>query len=104
MPAGFKAGSGESIDAGIPKCRRLLGSCGRSNREDLFRPALLQNISWWNPEDEAEHRNLRVQQDARLIFKPDWRIRFVDWTRRSAFGEMAGEGREAPVECAFIRC
>jgi len=26
-------------------------------------------------EDETEHRNLRVQQDARLIFKPDRRIR-----------------------------
>src|SRR5882762_920100 len=104
MPACFEAGCDDGIDSGLLKGRTLLGRSRRANRDDAICPALIQNLFWWNSEDEAEYWDLRVQQHTSLIFKWDLRIRFVCRTRRLQGGEMDGKGRKAPIEGLFVRC
>src|SRR5580692_11718257 len=104
MPACFEAGCDDGIDSGLLKCRTLLGCGRRANRDDAIRPALIQNLFWWNSEDEAEYWDLRVQQHTSLIFESDRRKRFVRWTRCLQGGEIGGKWRKASVEGVFIRC
>src|SRR6266436_2003420 len=104
MPAGFEAGSDDGIHAGFLKCCTLFGCGGCTNRQDAFGPALLQDFSWRNSKDEAEHWYLRVQQDANLMLKSHPRVRIVFRTRRSQGCDMGGKSRKASVECVFIRC
>src|SRR6266849_8325943 len=104
MPPGFEARSDDGIYAGLLKCRALLGCCCRTNRDDAFRPALIQDFLWRDPVNEAEHRYLLVQQDANLILKSYPRIGFVFWTRRSQGCDMRSKWRETPIEGVFIRC
>src|SRR5229473_2861612 len=87
MPPGFEAGSDHGIYSGLLKCRTLF--------EDFL---------WWDPIDEAEHRDLLVQQDASLILKSYPRIGLVVRTRRSQGCDVDSKWREASVECVFIRC
>src|SRR5437899_3187817 len=82
MSPGLESGSDDRIHAGLLKCCCLIGCGRRANRDDVFRPALLQDFLWWNPVDEAEYGYLLVQQDASLILKSYPRIGFVLWTRR----------------------
>src|SRR5437879_13846966 len=88
MSPGLESGSDDRIHAGLLKCRTLFGCGRRANRDDVFRPALIQDFLWWDPVDEAEHGYLLVQQDASLIFKSYPRIGFVLWTRRSQGCDM----------------
>src|SRR5580704_10563798 len=104
MSSGFEAGSDDGIHASLLKCSTLFGCGRRANRDDVFRPALLQDFLWWDSVDEAEHRYLFVQQDASLILKSSPRIRFVLWTRRSQGCDMDSKWRKASVERVFIRC
>src|SRR5438093_2029711 len=104
MPAGFEPGSDDRIDAGLLKCRSLIGRCRGADGDDAFPPAFLQDFFWWDSVDEAEHWNVRVQQHASLIFKSDRRIRFVCWTRGSQGCDMDSKWRKASVERVFIRC
>src|SRR4029450_3252376 len=103
MAPRFEAGRAAGIHAGVLKCRTLCGCRRRANRDDVFRPALFQDFSWWDPVDEAEHGHLLVQQDASLILKSYRRMGFGLWTRRSQGGEMDSKWREASVERVFIR-
>src|SRR6266853_4163937 len=98
MSSGFKPGSDDRIHACLLKCCCLIGCCRRANRDDAFRPALLQDFSWRDSNDEAEYRDVRVQQHASLIFKSDRRIRFVCWTRRPQGGQMDGKWGKASIE------
>src|SRR5450432_3951402 len=102
MSAGFETGSDDSVDAGFLKCHTLLGRRRRADRYDMFPPALIQNLFWWNSEDEAEYGDARVQQHTSLIFKLDRRVRFVCRTRRSQGGEMRSQWAKTPIEGAFI--
>ncbi len=45
MATGFKARGDDGIDAGILKYASLVGCCRRANRDDPFRPALIQNLA-----------------------------------------------------------
>src|SRR5882672_5281809 len=104
MPAGFEPGSDDRIDAGLLKCRCLIGSCRGADGDDVFRFTLLQDFLRWNSKDEAEHWYFRIDQCANLIFESRGRrIWFICWKRRSQLGEMAGNWSKATVECAFIR-
>src|SRR5580698_10583012 len=104
MSPGFKAGSDDGIHAGLFKCRTLFGCGRRANREDVFRSALFQDFSCRNPENEAEHWYVRVQEHTSLIFKSLRRIEFVFWTRRSQSCDVASKWRKTSVERVFIRC
>src|SRR6266852_8619118 len=104
MPAGFEAGSDDGIHAGLLKCRTLFGCSRRANRDDVFRPALIQDFLWWDPVDEAEHGYLLIQQDASLIFKSYPRIGFVLWTRRAQGCDMDSKRRQTSVEHVLIGC
>src|SRR5579872_4897719 len=104
MSSCFEAGSDDRIHAGLLKCRTLFRCGRRANRDNALRPALLQDFVGGNSEDEAEHRHLRIDQRASLIFESRRRrIWFVCWKRRSQFGEMVGNWKKAPVEYSFIR-
>src|SRR6266849_6471040 len=83
MSPGLESGSDDRIHASLLKCCCLTGCGRRANRDDVFRPALLQDFLWWDPVDEAEHGYLLVQQDASLILKSCQRIGFVLWTQRA---------------------
>src|SRR5713101_2768180 len=104
MSPGFEAGSDDGIHAGLLKCRTLFGCGRRANRDDVFRPALFQNFSRWDPVAEAEHGYLLVQQDTSLILKSYPRIGFVLWTRRSQGCDMDSKWLKASVEGVIIRC
>src|SRR5467141_318332 len=104
MSPGLESGSDDRIHAGLLKCCCLMGCGRRANRDDVFRPALLQDFLWWDPVDEAEYEYLLVQQDASLILKSYPRIGFVLWTRRSQGCDMDSKWRKASVERVFIRC
>src|SRR5438105_550472 len=104
MPPCFEAGSGDDINSGLLKCRGFFGCCRGADGYNFVGSTLLQDFFWRNPKDKAEHRHLRIDQCASLIFKSRGRrIWFVFWKGRSQFGEMAGNWCKAPVECAFIR-
>src|SRR6266404_2573257 len=103
MSPGLESGSDDRIHAGLLKCCCLMGCGRRANRDDVFRPALLQDFLWWDPVDEAEHGYLLVQQDASLILKSYPRIGFVLWTRRPQGCDMGSKWRKAFVERVFIR-
>src|SRR5260370_26896542 len=104
MSRGSESGGDDGIHAGLLKCCCVIGCGGRANRDDVFRPALLQDFLWWDAVDEAEHGYLLVQQDANLILKSYPRIGFVLWTRRSQGCDMRSKWRKASVESVFIRC
>src|SRR6266478_2721634 len=104
MPAGFEPGSDDRIDAGLLKSRCLIGRCRGADGDDAFRPALLDDFSSRNSVDEAEYRDVRIQQHASLIFKSNRRIRFVCRTLRSQGGEMDGKWGKAAIEGVFVRC
>src|SRR6266481_5188651 len=104
MSPGLEAGSDDGIHAGVLKCCSLFGCGRRTNRDDVFCPALFQDFARWNPVDEAEYGYLLVQQDASLILKSYPRIGFVLWTRRPQGCDMDGKWRKASVERVFIRC
>src|SRR5712691_11069663 len=104
MSPGFEAGSDDGIHAGLLKCCCIIGSARRANCDDVFSPALFPDLLRWDSVDEAEHWNVRVQQDANLILKSNPRIWFVFWTRRSQGCDMDSQWRKASVERVFIRC
>src|SRR6185369_17193036 len=104
MPAGFETGSYDGIHAGLLKGRTLFGCGCRANRDDAFRPALIQDFFWWYPVDEAEHGHFLVQQDASLVFKSNRGIGLVLWTRRSHGNKMGSEWGKASVERVYVRC
>src|SRR5882724_11354705 len=104
MPACFETGSDDGIHTSLLKCGTLFGCCGRTDRDDIFRTAFVQDFSWRNSKDETEHGYVFIQQYANLILKSRRRIRFVSWTRYSQRCQMTGKRRKAPVERAFIRC
>src|SRR6266853_6254799 len=104
MSSGFEPGGDDRIHACRLKCCCLIWCCRPADCDDAFPPALVQDFSWRDSNDEAEYRDVSVQQHASLIFKSDWRIRFEFRTRRPQGGEMWITWRKAPVECVFIRC
>src|SRR6266853_5117596 len=104
MSPGLESGSDDRIHAGLLKCCCLIRCGRRANRDDVFRPALIQDFFSWDPVDEAEHGYLLVQQDASLILKSYPRIGFVLWMRRSQGCDMDSKWCKASVERVFIRC
>src|ERR1700756_652656 len=104
MTAGFEAGSYDGIHAGLLKGRTLFGCGCRANRDDVFRPALIQDFLWRYSVDEAEHGDFLVQQDASLVFKSHRGIGFVLWTRCSHGCEMCGEWGKASDKRVYVRC
>jgi hypothetical protein len=61
MSSCFEARSDDRIYAGILKRHRLVRCGRRANCDDVFRPALFQDFSCWNSEDEAKCWQVRVQ-------------------------------------------
>jgi hypothetical protein len=82
MATGLKARGDDGIHARFLKHCSLIGCCRRANRDDAFRPALLQSLPWRNSTDKAEYRYVRVQQHASLIFKSSRRIGLIRQPRR----------------------
>src|SRR5205807_3722694 len=100
----FEAGSGDGVHAGLLERCGLLGCCRGSDGYNSLGSTLLQDFSWRNPKNEAEHRDVCIDQRTSLIFKSRaGQIWFVCWKRRSQLCEMAGNWDKASVECAFVR-
>src|SRR5260370_25926454 len=100
----FEAGSGDDIHAGLLKRCGFFGCCRGPDGYNFLGSTLLQEFFWRYPKDKAEHRRLRINQCANLIFKSSGRrIWFVFWKRRSKLGEMAGNWSKTTVEFGFVR-
>src|SRR3954469_17010975 len=103
MSSGFESGSNDGIHAGLLQCCRFVWWGRRANGDDAFGPALLQDLSRRDSKDEADDRNVRLQQHADLVFESDRRVGLVRWTRSAQCSKVAGERRQAPVEFGIIR-
>ena len=73
MSAGLESRRDDHIDLRRLERHRLLRRRRRSDQHDAFAAALVEDLLGRDAEDEAERRDLRIDDRARLIFELDRR-------------------------------
>src|SRR3984885_422363 len=77
MAARFKARGDNDVDSSLIENPRFGCGCRGSHRNDSLAAAFVQNLPRRHSDDEAEDRDLCINQDAYLVFNPDRNIRLV---------------------------
>src|SRR6185437_8251802 len=89
MAPRFKARSHNDIDSGLVQNHGFSYCCRGSNRKDSLGTAFVQDLLRRHSDDEAEGRDLCIEQDAYLVFKLDGNIRLIVRQRRAQIFYMS---------------
>src|SRR6266566_5260355 len=89
MSSGFEPGSDDRIHACRLKCCCLIGCCRPADCDDAFHPALVQDFSWRDSNDEAVYQVVRVHEHASLSSN-----------RIGEYGLYFGRGAPKAARCA----
>ncbi len=83
MSASLKSGCHNHIDTGLIQSDGLVRCCRGADRENALAMALFENFLRRNAEDERESRDLRIEQNAHLIFEAKRFVWGVLWLARA---------------------